>query len=185
MDDAAPHFAAAIERMHLGQADGLAAASYDSGPSGGSSSSSVPERLTIAGRGDPAGDALAEVDRMLRYLGENMQRPSVGAKRITSNARTLWHLVEVWRPKDAGEKQKAIAEATAPAAEPLCEHCTPHRAKGHAERVHRTGDAAGNLTDGPLSLCHWCYRFVLRVGRLPLKSEIVRNDNGQRVMVKA
>lgn len=183
LDDAAPNLTAAVERLILGQRDGMAAASYDGGRGGGSSGS-VPERLTEAGTRDAASETLAELDRTLRYLTENLRRPHIARQRICTNARTVWRIVEAWRPREAGDKQRKVSEQPTPDTDPLCQHCTPHRARGNAERVHRTGDVAGNLP-GPMPLCHWCYRFVLRVGRLPTKSEVQRNDNGQRVMVKA
>lgn len=206
LDHAAPNALAAFRRMQDARAGLPGAQAYDSPSVSGGSSSSSTERAAVGPtcvRCDVPGECRCAsappmdatsldrrtLDRVLRQL-DGLTRPALVLDsgkwhaQITGHCLTIRNLVASWTPRPPTDKQRQAVEAANTPAVPLCDHCTPHRAKGCTEPVHRTGDAAGNL-DEPLGLCHWCYRFVLRVGRLPDKREIERNDNGQRVMVKA
>lgn len=182
LNDAAPNFTAAVDRITLAINDGLGAADY-SGSRGGSDGTSFAERQAITGRRDPAADTLAELDKAMARLADNLRSPHKRGSWACDNARTIWRTVQAWTPKAPTDKQRAAVEEANAGPEPLCQHCTPHRAKGHAERILYTGTVSGNLKD-PIGLCRWCYDLVGRAGRLPLKSEIQRKDNGERVMVK-
>ena len=189
LDHAAPNALAAFRRMQDARAGLPGAQAYDSpSVSGGAYSGAHPERM--AEQTDTTAHDRHQIDASLRTL-DTFTRPggvigdwSEWRRIIGVHAYQVRRIVDVWTPHAPTDKQRQAVEAANTPAVPLCDHCTPHRAKGCTEPVHRTGDAAGNL-DEPLGLCHWCYRFVLRVGRLPDKREIERNDNGQRVMVKA
>lgn len=189
LDHADPLFLNAAKRMQDARAGLPGAQAYDApSVSGGGSELTQPERLAEQTDRTQADRILLDsaLDRLwmlVRHQGVVID-PEPWRKDITRWCLTLRRLVDTWTPHAASDKQREAMEQANTAATPLCQHCTPHRAKGHAEPVHRTGNAAGNL-DAPLGLCHWCYRFVLRTGRLPVKTEIQRNDNGQRVMVKA
>jgi len=179
----APRFREAVQRMQDARPSALGAASYD-GPTvtGGGATSSSTERLAV--QEDRTADDRRRLDRALRELDIQSRCPTSRERWICEHAQTVWRIINAWTPHAPTDKQRETVEQSNAAPEPLCQCCTPHRAKGCAERVHRTGDAAGNLP-APLGLCHWCYRFALRTGRLPTKGEVQRNDNGQRVMVRA
>lgn len=127
------------------------------------------------------GTRLAETGDKARALCQ--ERDAI-AKRLRIDAARLRKLMEANSPHPADPKAKAAAEKANVVADPLCEHCTPWVRSLGIEPVHRTGTVNGNL-DKPMALGLWCYEFVRRTGRLPVRDEVERHDNGQRVRVSA
>jgi hypothetical protein len=161
------------------QRRGVPAAANPNG-SGSSSTSSTVERAlgldhdtTPELTPDTAGDTLRQLDTTIT--------------RITTEIRRAHRIVTAYAPHQPSQK---LRDTVTIANDHTCEHCTRWVKPGNVELVHRTGNAAGNLTDTDgnprtMALGRWCYDFVRANGRLPSKIEVERHDNGLKVRVIA
>lgn len=185
LDHASPLAHRAFCRMQDARAGLPGAMAYDSPTvSGGSSTSSAPERLamtvdpTQADR-DLLDTTLAHLWYLVRPDALTTNHGTVTAQ-ITADSLTLRRLVDIWSPHAATDKERnAVDRANDPEAE-----CAHHRTFGTFEPVHRTTDGGGLLaTRTPL--CRFCYDRLRTDGRLPTADRMQRLADGRSDRVKA
>lgn len=184
LDHADPLFLQAVRRQQDARAGMPGAASYDSpSVSGGSSTSSHPERMVLGvDRTQNDRDLLDATLGHLWFLvrpGLNTDTAKV-LRQITDDCYTLRRLVDAWSPHLPTDKQRAsVTRANDPEAE-----CAHHRSFGTFEPVHRSTDGGG-LLKHRTPLCRFCYDRLRTDGTLPTADRLQRLADGRSDRVRA
>lgn len=127
--------------------------------------------------------------------GETALRPDRAARdrtQLDRHVRALHRhaeaIVAVLDSYELRPPTKAERRGTAQAGQLGCQSCA--RTKGADDQPRyephavRSTNAKGVL-DRPMAMCTWCYRFTMRMGRLPSTREITAHHRGQRVRTPA